>query len=186
MVNVAKVRPWFPALWAGLALALLAGDYLAGPYLSLSILFLIPVALSARFSGVGWGVAWGILLPTVHLGFNLIWPPQRPLSDSVLNAVIRMVVLVLFAVLIARITRQAQEIRALRGLIPMCAFCKKIRVEDRKWQPIEHYITANSEAVCTSTFCPECAAKHYGEYFGGAASASTHSEPGEPLKPSSP
>jgi len=146
-------------------MALLAGDYLGGPYLALSILFLLPVALAARFSGLGWGLAWGLLLPLAHLGFNVIWPPMRPLADSVLNAVIRMAVLTMFAVLIDRNTRQAREIRALRGLIPVCAFCKKIRVEDQTWQPIEHYITANSEALCTSTFCPECAAKHYGQYF---------------------
>jgi hypothetical protein len=53
----------------------------------------------------------------------------------------------------------------LRGLIPVCAFCKKIRTEDQKWQPIEIYITQHSEATFTSTFYPECAAQHYGPYY---------------------
>jgi hypothetical protein len=82
-----------------------------------------------------------------------------------INAAIRTGVLVVFAVLIDRTTRQAREIRVLHGLIPVCAFCKKIRTEDQKWQPIEHYITQHSEATFTSTFCPECAKQHYGEYY---------------------
>jgi len=87
------------------------------------------------------------------------------LEDSLINFAIRMGVLVLFAVLIDRTTRQAREIRVLRGLIPVCAFCKKIRTEDQKWQPIEHYITQHSEATFTSTFCPECARQYYGQYY---------------------
>jgi hypothetical protein len=165
-------------------MAILAGDYFSGPFVSLAILFVIPVALASRFNGLLWGVTWGVLLPFIHLGFTFLRPEGLPLEDSLLNASIRMGALLAFAVLIDRTTRQAREIRVLRGLIPVCAFCKKIRTEDQKWQPIEHYITQHSEATFTSTFCPECAAKHYGPYYerikqaqGDAAEESTPSPP---------
>jgi hypothetical protein len=87
------------------------------------------------------------------------------LADSVINDGIRMVVLVAVAVLMARMTRQEREIRVLRGLLPVCAFCKKIRTEDQRWQPIESYITERSEASFTHTFCPECGKAHYGELY---------------------
>jgi len=187
MANVPKLRGWLPVLWAGLAMVILAGDYLAGPFVSLTVLFVVPVALAARYSGAGWGITWGVVLPMMHFGLTLLWPPERPVADSLINAVIRAGVLVVFAVLIDRTTQQAREIRVLRGLIPVCAFCKKIRTEDQQWQPIEFYITERSEATFTSTFCPECARKHYGEYYeqfnrsktentntGGGAGPSSH------------
>jgi hypothetical protein len=108
---------------------------------------------------------WSVLPPVIHLGFGMLRPSSRPLEDSLVNAVIRIGVLVLFAVLIDRTTRQGREIRILRGLIPVCAFCKKIHTEDQKWQPMEIYLTQRSEATFTSTFCPECAAQHYGPYY---------------------
>jgi hypothetical protein len=165
MAHASQLRGWLPALWAGLAIAILAGDYFSGPFVSLAILFLIPVALASRFSGVTWGLAWGVLLPAIHFGFIFLHPQVRPFADSLINAAIRMGTLVLFAVLIDRTTRQAREIRVPRGLIPVCAFFKKIRTEDQRWQPIEIYITQHSEATFTNTFCPECAAEDYGEYY---------------------
>jgi hypothetical protein len=100
-----------------------------------------------------------------HFGFTFLWNAPWTLEDSLINAGIRIAVLVAFAVLIDRMTRQAREIRVLRGLLPVCAFCKKIRTEDQHWQPIESFITERSEASFTDTFCPECGKEHYGEYF---------------------
>jgi hypothetical protein len=58
----------------------------------------------------------------------------------------------------------AGEVRVLRGLLPICAFCKKIRTKDNRWVAIETYISDRSEAQFTHGFCPECGRKHYGEY----------------------
>ncbi|MBD3390642.1 MAG: GAF domain-containing protein [Chitinivibrionales bacterium] len=51
------------------------------------------------------------------------------------------------------------EIRVLRGVLPVCAICKKIRDENGKWHQIERYITDRSEARFSHAFCPDCAAK---------------------------
>lgn len=46
------------------------------------------------------------------------------------------------------------EIRVLRGLLPMCAACKKIRTEEGAWTQIEVYIERHSHASFTHGLCP--------------------------------
>ena len=55
------------------------------------------------------------------------------------------------------------EIRKLRGMIPICAACKKIRDDQGYWQQIEKYITKHSGAEFTHGICPACADKLYPE-----------------------
>jgi PAS domain S-box-containing protein len=52
--------------------------------------------------------------------------------------------------------RLNKENRVLRGLLPICAECKKIRDENGEWQDLELYIEQRSEAQFTHTLCPEC------------------------------
>jgi DNA-binding response OmpR family regulator len=48
------------------------------------------------------------------------------------------------------------NVKQLRGLLPMCAYCKKIRVDDKYWQQLEGYLTDHSEAEFSHGICPEC------------------------------
>ncbi|MCF8129170.1 MAG: response regulator [Deltaproteobacteria bacterium] len=57
--------------------------------------------------------------------------------------------------------RALDEIKTLRGIIPICSSCKKIRDDDDSWQRIEKYISAHSEAVFSHSICPDCAKKLY-------------------------
>lgn len=57
------------------------------------------------------------------------------------------------------------KIRALRGLLPICASCKKIRNDEGYWEQIEVYIRDHSEADFSHGICPECAKKLYPEYY---------------------
>ena len=56
------------------------------------------------------------------------------------------------------------EIKRLRGLLPICASCKKIRNDKGYWSQIEVYIREHSEAEFTHSICPECSKKLYPEY----------------------
>jgi PAS domain S-box-containing protein len=47
-------------------------------------------------------------------------------------------------------------LKVLRGLLPICASCKKIRAEDGSWQQMEAYISNHSEADFTHGLCPTC------------------------------
>jgi len=55
-----------------------------------------------------------------------------------------------------------QELRILRGLLPVCGFCKDIRDEDGYWQPMEVYVSRRSEARFSHGVCPKCSREHYG------------------------
>jgi PAS domain S-box-containing protein len=64
------------------------------------------------------------------------------------------------------------NVKALSGLLPICARCKKIRDDKGYWNQIEFYIRDRSEATFTHGICPECATLYYGEILGPTPSAS--------------
>jgi len=51
------------------------------------------------------------------------------------------------------------EVKTLKGLIPICAWCKKIRSEAGNWSELESYIRAHSDANFSHSICPECLPK---------------------------
>ena len=53
------------------------------------------------------------------------------------------------------------EIKTLRGIIPICASCKKIRDDTEHWSQLETYIKEHSEADFSHGICPECAEELY-------------------------
>ena len=55
------------------------------------------------------------------------------------------------------------EIKTLKGIIPICASCKKIRDDKGYWSQIELYIKNHTEADFSHSICPECAKKLYPE-----------------------
>jgi len=68
----------------------------------------------------------------------------------------------------ARLRAQATELadalekaRTLRGLLPICASCKKIRDDNGYWTQVEAYVRAHSQAEFTHSLCPECTDELY-------------------------
>jgi len=53
------------------------------------------------------------------------------------------------------------KVKTLRGLLPICSHCKKIRDDKGYWNQIEKYIHEHSEADFTHGICPECAKKFF-------------------------
>lgn len=58
--------------------------------------------------------------------------------------------------LIAELKDASESIRTLKGLLPMCAWCKKIRDDRGYWKKVETYIKEHSEASFTHGICPDC------------------------------
>lgn len=54
-----------------------------------------------------------------------------------------------------------QEVKILRGLLPICTSCKKIRDDKGYWKQIEFYLSENSEAKFSHGICPDCVKKLY-------------------------
>ena len=57
------------------------------------------------------------------------------------------------------------EVKQLRGFLPICANCKDIRDDQGYWEKIETYISNHSEATFTHSICPDCAKKLYPDLF---------------------
>jgi len=59
-----------------------------------------------------------------------------------------------------RLFHELQEalatIKTLRGLIPICSSCKKVRDDDGYWRQIETYLSEHSDAEFSHGYCPEC------------------------------
>ena len=61
--------------------------------------------------------------------------------------------------------KRLDEIKQLRGILPICSKCKKIRNDKGYWEMIEKYIGEHSDAVFSHGLCPVCAKNLYPEYY---------------------
>jgi PAS domain S-box-containing protein len=58
--------------------------------------------------------------------------------------------------LVAELREALSNLKTLRGLLPICAWCKQIRDDDGYWQGVEDYIQSHTDAQFTHGICPEC------------------------------
>ena len=79
------------------------------------------------------------------------------------------------------VRERTRDLKVLKGLLPICASCKKIRDDTGYWNQIESYIHEHSHAEFSHSICPECVQKLYPELnldkYDGV------SEKGEETKP---
>lgn len=57
-----------------------------------------------------------------------------------------------------------KEVKVLRGLLPICSGCKRIRDEQGKWWPLDIYIARKTDSELTHTICPDCSHIFYGKH----------------------
>ncbi len=56
-----------------------------------------------------------------------------------------------------------QEVKTLKGFIPICSICRKIRNDDGYWHVLEEYIVKNTDAKLSHGICPTCLQNSYPE-----------------------
>jgi len=71
-----------------------------------------------------------------------------------------------------RVHEAIGELKVLSGLLPICAWCKKIRDDRGYWSKIEAYLSARTEAQFTHGICPDCTEKMLSEESFGRSSIS--------------
>lgn len=86
-----------------------------------------------------------------HLGLAQTEIEQRKQAEAERNAVI------------AQLETALSEVKTLRGLLPICAHCKKIRDDKGYWNRIDAYIEDHTDARFTHGICPECLETHHPE-----------------------
>jgi K+-sensing histidine kinase KdpD len=55
------------------------------------------------------------------------------------------------------------EIKTLRGLLPICSYCKQIRTDIGSWMGFEEYVRTHTNAEFTHGICPNCLRKHFAD-----------------------
>ena len=73
--------------------------------------------------------------------------------------------------LAVRVDEGLAEIKVLKGMLPTCASCHRIRDENGAWSNMESYIREHSEANFSHGVCPECTARLYPDYHRARAGA---------------
>ena len=95
----------------------------------------------------------------IHAGLRVI-ELERSLADRVVE-----------------LEEALHRVKLLQGLIPICAWCKKVRDDRNYWQQVEQYVTEHSEARFTHSICPDCRARYIDPEIQRAREAREAREP---------
>lgn len=55
-----------------------------------------------------------------------------------------------------QVERALAELKILRGMLPICSLCKKIRDDEGYWEDLDAFVAAHSGVSLTASFCPDC------------------------------
>ena len=164
----------------GLAMVVLIAwvDYLTGFAVSLSVFYLIPISMVVWYVGRAAGMAVAGLSAIVWLLVELFSDLSLPtMFLPYWQAVMRLgfLLIVIFLMdgrqraererekLIVELQEALANVKTLRGLLPICSSCKKVRDDRGYWNQIESFVRERSEAAFSHSICPECEKKLYPE-----------------------
>ena len=103
------------------------------------------LAISSQVMGMFCGLLRREIAPAQEVAFSLLSTLLGVSADALATL---------------RRTRQlTNQIEALQNLLPVCAWCKKVRNDRGYWYQIEKYITANSKTKIIHGICPDCETK---------------------------
>jgi hypothetical protein len=60
-----------------------------------------------------------------------------------------------------RVEETLSQLKILRGFLPTCAWCKRVRDENGTWTQMELYVRAHSQAEFSHGLCPDCLAQNF-------------------------
>jgi hypothetical protein len=155
-------------------------DWLTGFEVGFFVFYFVPIVYVAWFSGTVRGLLFALVAAVVWMAVDVLSGNDH-LASLILfwNTLIRLISFLLMAwgagqirVLIDRerlLSKELQvtldQVRELRGLLPICASCKKIRNDTGYWEHIEEYIRAHSRAEFSHGICPACYKRLYPEIW---------------------
>jgi hypothetical protein len=147
---------------------------------SRDLLFIAAVIVSSRYAGARAGLTAALLSVLV---FDWFFDRTPHILDFTLTGFVQALVFGAVSLLVASLEKQRRhaieslenanqnlinslnEIKVLRGILPVCSYCKRIRADDDSWVQMEKYIHEHSEAGFSHTVCPDCLAKYYPDIY---------------------
>ncbi len=93
-------------------------------------------------------------------------PEQEVIRQIFTTLMINMVICVAITMVVLvfvnlSIKAYKKRIETLRGIVPICSYCKQIRDDKGYWNKVEEYVSKHTEAQFSHGICPECVKKHY-------------------------
>jgi hypothetical protein len=130
----------------------------------------VAALLLVWYSGRQPALTLAVAMPLAHLVFVMLEASRVNMPALVATAVFRGSVIVFMALWFARLSEHERalqhEVQVLKGLLPICSFCKSIRNDAGEWEPLERFISKRSETQFSHGVCPSCQAIHYGDLIG--------------------
>ena len=160
--NLLTHKKFLLSVWVALLAAILGVDYITGPSIRFPVLFVFPVTLAAYFHGWFYGICFAVLSPVIRVALMRNQSFAITPKELLINEILQIITFAAFAVLVDYAANQQRKVRILRGLLPICSFCKRIRKPDGSWEQLESFITKQSEASFTHGLCEHCAETKYG------------------------
>jgi sigma-B regulation protein RsbU (phosphoserine phosphatase) len=103
---------------------------------------------------------------------------SKPLDPEILRARLHVGLRVLklrehLADRVAELEVALSRVKQLRGLLPICSYCKHVRSDENYWEQVEHYVSQHSDLQFSHGICPEC----YDRVMAGIDGAAAEPEP---------
>ena len=153
-------------------------DYFAAEQLDFFLLYVVPIAVA------GWSTSWvggyaiAAAATAAWLGSDLLSPHEALFwTYRPWNAILQLASFLIVAYSAARIRADFEEqkrlaeqlkgalnqVKQLKGLLPICAWCKRVRDDQGYWHQVEAYVSDHTDAVFSHGMCPECQEKAFEE-----------------------
>ena len=136
-----------------LTVAIAWGDELTGFEVRFFVFYYLPIGAAAWRGGKWAGVAASIVA-LIGWGYSNFDPHTQSAFIRYWNTGVVLVAFLCVALPMAWIGR---EVRQLRQLLPICAWCKKIRDDSGYWEQVEKYLNRRNKTEFTHAICPDCA-----------------------------
>ena len=89
-----------------------------------------------------------------------------PTKVNVREAVFESACTAILGLMVLGLTQKfLSHIKYLEGLIVVCAFCKKVRIGENTWVPIEEFVRDRAPVEFSHSLCPSCVQEHYGDFL---------------------
>lgn len=164
--------------------------------LSFSIFYFIPVVVATWFGGYRWGVFLSLCTAAQYLLANYLAAPVYDRIPLRLWTATNELAGHLFMVYVVERLRRSMaaerekqqllqeallEVQSLESLLPVCAWCKKVRDDQGYWSQLEAFIAAKTRTRFSHGICPDCSEKVRQEnpdLFAAVPSAPANPRPG--------
>ena len=160
--------------WLSLAslLVIMAFDYGTGVDVNVTLFYLVPVFLVTWRIDRRMGIFTSLVCAVAWSAVDTMGRKDISSATVLWNVWIQFALFITFSFVVSRIKEilNAQnalnrelhaalaEVKNLSGLLPMCAWCRKIRDEEGNWMTLEAYMSEHSAADFTHGICPTCLA----------------------------